>query len=192
MGKLIDLSHTIRNGLVPFKGLSARLVCCTLLLGLSGCSSRTPDRDRLAAQGMIQANAPVQAAAEIAVSAPMVRVWGLLLDIENWPRWQPDISRVSIEGAPAIGTRFSWSTGGMEIHSTIRLIDPQRRLCWTGHMLYFHAIHCWTLGVLPDGRVSVKVRESPDGWLISHIYSSHDLLETDQRWLARLRDAAEH
>jgi hypothetical protein len=34
-------------------------------------------------------------------------------------------------------------------------------------------------------------RESMDGWVISHFYSSHDLLERDRLWLTRLKQAAE-
>ena len=59
-------------------------------------------------------------------------------------------------------------------------------------MFHLHAIHCWTLSLLPDDEVLVKTRESMDGWLISRIYSSPELLESDQRWLAQLKQAAEH
>ena len=58
-------------------------------------------------------------------------------------------------------------------------------------MLHIHAIHCWTLSLLPNDKVLVKTRESMDGWLISRIYSSPELLESDQRWLAKLKQAAE-
>jgi hypothetical protein len=59
-------------------------------------------------------------------------------------------------------------------------------------MFHIHAIHCWTLSSSPDDKVLVKTRESMDGWLISRIYSSPELLKSDQRWLAQLKQAAEH
>jgi hypothetical protein len=101
-------------------------------------------------------------------------------------------SKALVHGNTAIGTQFVWSTGGMDIHSTIQRVDPGKAICWTGRMFHIHAIHCWTLSSLPDDKVLVKTRESMDGWLISRIYSSPELLKSDQRWLAQLKQAAEH
>jgi len=162
------------------------------MIGLAGCSESAANRDRLAAQGLIQEDAPVRAAAAIVIAAPAARIMGLLTNISGWPQWQPDISKAIVHGNTAIGTQFVWSTGGMDIHSTIQLVDPEKAICWTGRMFHLHAIHCWTLSLLPDDEVLVKTRESMDGWLISRIYSSPELLESDQRWLAQLKQAAEH
>jgi len=79
----------------------------------------------------------------------------------------------------------------MDIHSTIWMLDRERAMCWTGRMWHIHAIHCWALISLPDGRTLVRTRESMDGWLISRIYSSPELLESNKRWLARLNQAAD-
>jgi hypothetical protein len=162
-----------------------------LMIGLTGCAGSAADRDKLAAQGLTQESAPVKAAAEIIITAPEAKVWNLLTDIKDWPKWQPDISKSSIQSDSAIGRQFSWSTGGMDIHSTIQLLDPKKAICWTGRVWFIHAIHCWTLSALPDGRILVKTRETMDGWLISRFYSSRELLESDQRWMARLKQAAE-
>jgi len=137
------------------------------------------------------ADAPVQATAEITVAAPQSRIWSLLTGVKDWSKWQTDIARTSITGNPAVGIPFQWSTGRIKVHSTIRLIDPERTFCWTGRVAYFHAIHCWSLSPLPDGRTLVTTRESMDGWLISRLYSSRELLESDQRWLLHLKQAAE-
>jgi hypothetical protein len=170
------------------KGLAIFYV---LMVGLAGCTESGANRNRLAAQGSIQEDAPVKAAAEIAIAAPAQKIMGLLTNISGWPQWQPDISKATVHGNTAVGTQFVWSTGGMDIHSTIQLVDPERSICWTGRMLHIHAIHCWTLSLLPNDKVLVKTRESMDGWLISRIYSSPELLESDQRWLAKLKQAAE-
>jgi hypothetical protein len=162
-----------------------------LMVGLIGCSDSAANRDRLAAQGLIQESAPVKAAAEMDITAPQTKIWRLLVDIKDWAKWQPDISKTSIPSDPAVGMQFSWSTSGMNVHSTIHLIDSEQAICWTGRVAYFHAIHCWTLSPLPDGRILVTTRESMDGWLITRFYSSRELLESDQRWLVRLKQAAE-
>jgi uncharacterized protein YndB with AHSA1/START domain len=162
-----------------------------LIVGLAGCTGSAADRNRLAAQGLIQEDAPVKAGAEIVIAAPAKKIMELLTDINSWPQWQPDITKATVLGSTAVGTAFAWSTGGMNIHSTIQRVDPERSICWTGRMLHIHAIHCWTLSGLADDRVLVKTRESMDGWLISRMYSSQELLASDQRWLDRLKQAAE-
>ena len=171
------------------KGLAILYV---LMVVLAGCTESAANRNRLAAQGLIQEDAPVKAAAEIAIAAPAHKIMGLLTNISDWPQWQRDISKATVHGSTAIGSRFVWSTGGMDIHSTIQLVDPERSICWTARMLHIYAIHCWTWSVLPDDKVLVKTRESMDGWLISRIYSSPELLQSAQRWLAQLKQAAEH
>jgi hypothetical protein len=162
-----------------------------LMIALTGCAESAAYQDRLAAQGLILENAPIKATAEISIAAPQTKIWGLLTNIRYWAKWQSDIAKTSIPGDPAVGTQFSWSTDRMNIHSTIQLIDPERAICWTGHVVYFRAIHCWSLSPLPAGRILVTTRESMAGWLISRFYSSRELLESDQRWLAKLKRAAE-
>jgi hypothetical protein len=168
---------------------SAMLV--SLLIGPTGCTESAASLNRLAAQGLIQENAPVRATAQIVVAAPAAKIMRLLTNINGWPEWQSDISKATVKGSTVVGAQFVWSTGGMDIYSAIRLLDPET-VCWTGRMLHIRAIHCWTLNVLPDQRVLVTTRESMDGWLITKIYPSPELLKSDQHWLAQLKQAAEH
>jgi hypothetical protein len=161
---------------------------CGFTLMLCGCD---PGRDQAAADGRIEAHAPVLAVADIAIRAPATKVWSLLTDIQKWPEWQPGISDVSLQGDGGIGTTFVWTAGSMTIHSTIRRFEPQRAICWTGRALIFHAIHCWQLESRPDGTVLVRMRESMSGFLLGTFYSSRELLESDRAWLERLKHAAE-
>jgi uncharacterized protein YndB with AHSA1/START domain len=183
--------HGETNGFDLPTGYKKLAVGFVGMVMLAGCGVSAANRDRLAAQGSIQEDAPVKAVAEIVIAAPPNKIMGLLTNIRDWPQWQPDISKATVHGSTVVGTEFVWSTGGMDIHSTIQLVDPERSICWTGRMLHIHAIHCWTLTVLSDDTVQVKTRESMDGWLISRIYSSPELLQSDQRWLAKLKQAAE-
>jgi hypothetical protein len=135
-----------------------------LLFFLSGCGGSTDQS--LAGQGAINDGAPVKAQAQNVIDAPAAQVWNILVDIQDWPRWQTDITAVSIKQEPAVGVRFEWSTGQGSIHSRIALFQPQRRLAWTGRLFIFHAIHAWILTPLPDGRTLVQTRESMSGWPI--------------------------
>jgi hypothetical protein len=158
---------------------------------LTACDASKFDRDGLAAQGMIDESAPVKAMVQIIIQAPPAKIWRVLTNIKDWTTWQPDISEVAIQAPPEVTVPFTWSTGGMTIHSTIRLFDPDRGIGWTGRAFHIHAIHVWTLRPLPDGRVLVETRESMDGWLVDRFYSSRELLESDKKWLEHLKRAAE-
>ena len=123
-----------------------------VMIGLTGCAEPQADQGRLAAQGLIQEDAPVKAVAQVVIAAPAAKILGLLTNVGAWPQWQPGISTAAIHGNPAVGAKFDWSSGSMQIHSTMQLIDPER-VCWTGRVLHLHAIHCWTLSSLPDNTV---------------------------------------
>lgn len=161
-------------------------------IALAACDLSETDRDKLAAAGSIAANAPVIASGTIVIAAPVGKVWKILTDIKEWPTWAPEVERTAIESGPADNVNFSWSTGGTAIHSTIRRFDESAHvIAWTGRAFTIHAVHVWSLSVLPDGRTLVQTRESMDGWLISLFYSSSRLQETHRLWLARLKQTAE-
>ena len=147
--------------------------------------------DELARSGKIRENAPVKASLEITIHAPVEKVWLLLTDVTNWPKWQPDISVSSISGPLEGGTQFSWTTGGTRIESRITLVQPYEQFAWTGKAYMARAIHVWRLQRLSDGQTLVKTEESMDGFLLTFFYSSKKLEQTDQRWLDRLKLAAE-
>ncbi len=172
-------------------GAAKLLRLAFLWIGLAACSAAKVDRDSLAAHGMIDASAPVKTAVQIVIQAPPDTIWNLLTNIKDWPTWQPDISEVTIQAAPAVSVPFTWATGGMTIHSTIRLFDAGRTVGWTGRAFHIHAIHIWTLTPRPNGRVLVETRESMDGWLLDRFYTSRDLQKSDERWLRQLKQAAE-
>jgi uncharacterized protein YndB with AHSA1/START domain len=166
------------------------ILCFSLLLFLlSGCGY-APGRE-LASRGAINEDAPVKAVVQIVIDAPPSKVWTILADIKDWPKWQTDIIAVDIKKPPTDGVVFDWSTDGGHISSRLALYVPQRQLSWTGHLLIFQAIHVWTLSPLTGGRTLVQTKESMSGWPLGWLYSSHDLVEADQRWLVDLKKQAE-
>jgi hypothetical protein len=165
-------------------------IIATLLLAcaLVGCSARPED---LALAGKIQPHASVKSSAEITINAPPQKVWQLLSDIPDWPKWQPGIIETSMPGKLQPGTLFTWNAGGMTVHSKLALVEPYTRLSWTGNVFNAHAIHVWTLEPLPGGRTLVKTDESLNGFLLSFMYSSDDLAKSHQVWLNSLKRKAE-
>jgi hypothetical protein len=162
----------------------------SMILILLFLGARISDHE-LASSGTIRENAPVKASLAIAIHAPVEKVWLLLTDVTNWPKWQPDISVTKIDGPLESGTAFSWITGGTRIESRIALVQPYEQFAWTGRAYMAKAIHVWKLQRLSDNQTLVKTEESMNGFLLTIFYSSKKLEETDQRWLDRLKLAAE-
>jgi uncharacterized protein YndB with AHSA1/START domain len=164
---------------------------CALLLALAGCGPNPAEQERLAAKGAIDDGAPVQAEAEIIIAAPQAKVWNLLAGIKDWPSWHPEIGKITIDAPPGMDVPFSWSPGTIPIYAKIKLFSAETTMAWSGRLLYIGAIHVWTLAPLSDGRTLVRTRESMKGTWVASLYSQQKLLETDQRWLLRLKAAAE-
>jgi uncharacterized protein YndB with AHSA1/START domain len=167
-------------------------ISVVILLVILAANPSEEQADQLARSGKIQENAPVKASIEITVNASPERVWGLLTDVKNWPRWQHDITSAEISGPLESGTTFSWKTGGPAIQSRIALVQPGEQFGWTGKAYGARAIHLWKLKRLPDGHTVVKTEESMNGFLLTLFFSSKKLEESDQRWLDNLKSAAEH
>jgi uncharacterized membrane protein len=161
---------------------------CLLTLVLSASDKNL---EKLASSGEINQSAPVKASVEITIHAPVEKVWGLLTDIPNWPKWQPDITSTEISGPLQSGTSFTWKNGGTQIHSRIALVQPNEQFAWTGTASVAKAIHVWKLQRLPNSQTLVKTDESMEGFMLTVFYSSKKLQEGDQRWLDRLKQAAE-
>ena len=67
----------------------------------------------------VNRTAPALARAEAEIAADPETVWETLIDFENWPSWNPDVSSVVFEGEPEKGTVFRWKTGRSTITSTL-------------------------------------------------------------------------
>ncbi len=164
---------------------------CLLIFIHSGSQNKTGGIDDLAAKGQIQEAAPVKAASEIIIHAPLEKVWRLLTDINHWPQWQSNVSAARIDGPLQPGTNFAWTTGGAQIRSRIALAQPFTQLAWTGTVYRAKAIHVWRLQSLPDGTTLVKTNESMDGFMLKVFYSSNELSKSQKVWLDALKRKAE-
>jgi uncharacterized protein YndB with AHSA1/START domain len=156
-----------------------------------GCGASTDSLARLAAVGLIDQAAPVKARVQIEIAAPPAKVWALLVDAPSWPSWQPGIESVSAAGPLTDGAPFAWRTGGTTVHSQVRLLEPQKRLAWTGTAMIAHAVHVWRLDAKPGGGTAVVVQESMDGPLMAMLFPSEKLASSDLAWLRALKSAAE-
>lgn len=140
----------------------------------------------------INPSAPATASAEAFIHAPADLVWSILTGFAGWPRWNPAVTRVQIDGPPKPGTTFRWAAGGAPIVSTIQEVVPEQRLVWTGRMLSIRAVHVWTFEPESDG-VRVRTAESFEGLLVRLLASPMQrmLAASLEQGLAALKAEAE-
>ena len=140
----------------------------------------------------INKNAPVVQTNEILIQATPERVWAVLTDIDQWPVWNPKISRAVLRGQPAVGAGFSWKINGAGIRSTLHTVDTHRAFGWSGVTFGGSAIHNWYLESRNGGTL-VRVEESTEGWLIGLFKKkmNRDLAADMAFWLERLKGLSE-
>ena len=110
----------------------------------------------------VNRTAPALARAEAEIAADPETVWETLIDFENWPSWNLDVSSVVFEGELEKGTVFRWKTGRSTITSTLEDVDRPRSVGWTGKTMGIQAVHIWRLEPR-DGRTRVLTEESWEG-----------------------------
>lgn len=125
----------------------------------------------------IDDNAPVIARSEIEIQADPDTIWDVLVDINNWPRWNPDIKSASLEGAVAEGSKFRWKARSISITSIFQEVDKPRLLGWTGKTMGIKAVHIWKLEPKEDTTIA-RTEESWEGPLTRVMKgSAQDMLQ---------------
>jgi uncharacterized protein YndB with AHSA1/START domain len=140
----------------------------------------------------VNRQAPAVASDEVFVEASPQRVWALQTDVDSWPAWRSDVSRAELEGDLAVGSVFRWRSGGFSVVSTVREVEPERRLVWMGKALGTRAVHSWVFEAR-EGGVLVRTEESFEGWLVRPLrVTMQKTLEGSLRtWLGDLKRTAE-
>jgi uncharacterized protein YndB with AHSA1/START domain len=119
--------------------------------------SRTHADDATSTRG-----APVVSSAEGLIEAPIERVWAVLIAIEEWPAWNPDVKAATLDGPVAEGSTFRWKAGPGTITSRIEQVAAPRLIAWSGRTLGIQAWHVWRLAAEAGG-TRVRTEESYDG-----------------------------
>ena len=139
----------------------------------------------------IDRRAPVTAACEVEIDAPVQRVWELLADPMAWPSFAPDVHDVHLDAPVAVDTRFTWVNGRSQMKSRFAVVDPGREITWTGVSSGSRAVHRHLLEATGDGATRVRSEESIAGPLLVLFYSSAKLQAGIEAWLNGLKTAAE-
>jgi len=140
----------------------------------------------------IDTNAPIFSRKEILIHAPIEKVWEILIDIENWNSWQPDITAAKLEGPLEAGTTFRWKAKGLKIVSTLHTVIQHKQIGWTGVSLGMYAIHNWMFEAHGETTLGIT-EESLSGWLtrLMILLDPHFLEKSLETSLQNLKTMAE-
>jgi uncharacterized protein YndB with AHSA1/START domain len=140
----------------------------------------------------IKNSAPVKCSKTIRINASIEKVWSVMTDINNWSKWQTDISNPKLNGELKATSTFDWKTGGAKIHSTLHTVEPYKNFGWTGKTFGMFAIHNWSISQ-ENGQIAVHVDESMEGFLAKLFQKSFNknLEKGMQNWLELLKKECE-
>ncbi|MET8331165.1 SRPBCC family protein [Streptomyces sp. NPDC005181] len=143
---------------------------------------------------VIDATAPVITRDDILIRAPRSTVWAIQTDVENWPDWQPGVTAVrrADAGKLRVGSAFTWDVEGLHVTSTVRQVEPGRRIVWGGTGNGITAVHVWTFTPPRDG-VLVHTEESWQGAPVdADVPTAQAALDASLRaWLENLKQVSE-
>jgi uncharacterized protein YndB with AHSA1/START domain len=139
----------------------------------------------------VDARAPVTAAHEVGIDAPVERVWDLLSDPLAWSSFAPEVHDVHLDGPVAADTRFSWVNGRSRMKSRFAVVDRGREITWTGASAGFKAVHRHLLEATGPASTRVRSEESMAGPLLPLFFGSAKLQAGMETWLNGLKVTAE-
>jgi uncharacterized protein YndB with AHSA1/START domain len=130
--------------------------------------------------------------AQIQIAATPERVWDLLANIDQWPKWNVLVQTAVLSGPLHPGSVFKWTSKGLTIISTLQEVAPNQRLTWTGKAFGTRAIHTWEIAGTDQG-VVLRTTESFDGWLprLMPKTMQRTLDETLPSWLKAIKSEVE-
>ncbi len=111
----------------------------------------------------IDSNAPLVAKKRELINTHINRVWQIQSDINNWPKWQKEVSYAKLQGKLAKGTVFTWKAMGMNIKSELQEVIENKTIGWTGKSFGMNAIHIWKFEK-QGNKTIVITEESLSGW----------------------------
>ncbi|MEO9484515.1 MAG: SRPBCC family protein [Ekhidna sp.] len=144
----------------------------------------------LAQKGKINENAGIRDSHSIIINADIDKVWDVLVDMENWPEWNPDVKKVTVEGAVEEGANFKWVQGRTHGQSQIQCVQKPSTLSWTSKAKLVKRIYVWSLES-DENQTIATVSASFQGTLVVLAENHQKVYDELLNWLERLKNITE-
>jgi hypothetical protein len=99
----------------------------------------------------------------IQINASVQRVYSLIANINDWPKWFEGVSEVHLNDGAMEGKTFIWKANGYKIKSKLHTVRPNSDIGWTGNIWWLSAVHNWHFESIHEDRTMVIVKESFKG-----------------------------
>lgn len=117
--------------------------------------------------------APIHTVDEREIATSLEAAWARLVRAADWHRWYRNCRGLRFDPATPgpdlrLGTRFTWVTFGVRVHTTVEELVPNERLAWSGRAPAGVGYHGWVLERIGPQRVRViteEVQRGPLPWL---------------------------
>jgi hypothetical protein len=144
--------------------------------------------------GLAPETSPVFAHDELEADVSAAAFWACLIRATLWHHHYDNCKRLVIDGGGELlqlGTRFTWTTFGVRVTTTIDGYEPERYLSWSGTGLGSRGHHVWLLAPTPGG-CRVVTEETQAGFAVRLLAPllRRGLRRQHPRWLAGLARAA--
>ena len=114
----------------------------------------------------------------ILIKASPTAIWRVLLDFENYPKWNPFIK--SISGIPEAGTKIKIKIhppGQREMTFKPRLlkVKENKELLWIGHLIFpglFDSEHAFVIESIDGSRINFRQEETFSGIFVPVFWKS--------------------
>ena len=117
---------------------------------------------------------------EIEINAPVEKVWAVLTDFNNYPKWNPFI--ISIDGDIKEGKQFKVilqqpDSKPMTFKPRCLKLEKDKEFRWLGHLFIaglFDGEHIFELQALNDGKTRFIQKENFKGLLVPLLWKQLD------------------
>ncbi len=104
---------------------------------------------------------------EIRINASAEKVWKVLMDFQNYEKWNPFIKK--IEGDPKVGNKIYAEIDGMKFKPEVLVNRKEEEFKWIGKLLFkgvFDGEHRFQIEELGNGQLKFTQSEKFYGFLV--------------------------
>jgi hypothetical protein len=133
------------------------------------------------------------ASATTEIEAPVARVWALLTDADDYPRWNSTVSKIEGRIAPGEKLRLRVPGTARVFSPRVSVFVPERRMVWRGGFLpLFEGIRVFELEAHGGTRTRFTLGETFRGLILPLVAGQMpDFVPIFERFAADLKLAAE-
>ena len=146
----------------------------------------------LSKEGKINENAGITDKHSIIINAHVAKVWEILTHIEDWDKWNPEISDIEINNTENKDViNFKWSFDDIHYHSQVQKINKNELFSFVNKSRYIKGITTWEIEDQDNLQTIVTLSVSIQGMFMLLSINHQKLYREVLNWLKYLKKKCE-